>query len=365
MAYALLLRLGVGGIGIRIIAQFFVEILVVWLAVSTNKQYFWERYVKTVVFFASISLILWFLSVLQINIWDQITPEVDSLMSYRIYSDSSTYQEFSYKLHGMFLYSHRTVDMRNVSIFTEPGIYQMVLNTAIFVLLFLRDKLVSFSDKKVGRALMILSCALLSTQSTTGYISLCFIVLFYMFFEKKENTERNWKQKICIALFVMLLFLMIDYMVRGKESFIQISLISKLFSGEKKLSLDESGMARADVIFLAIQSMVRHPFGMGYSRFGTLMNVQSTGMAGAAIMQFGAAWGILPLIAVIWWIFYPALKFCKKRYVAVVYIIMYINTVLAQSDLFYPTLIMIPIGLYSFDTAYFAINNDREEYEKL
>lgn len=158
---------------------------------------------------------------------------------------------------------------------------------------------------------------------------------------------------------------MIDYMVRGKESFIQISLISKLFSGEKKLSLDESGMARADVIFLAIQSMVRHPFGMGYSRFGTLMNVQSTGMAGAAIMQFGAAWGILPLIAVIWWIFYPALKFCKKRYVAVVYIIMYINTVLAQSDLFYPTLIMIPIGLYSFDTAYFAINNDREEYEKL
>ena len=50
---------------------------------------------------------------------------------------------------------------------------------------------------------------------------------------------------------------------------------------------------------------------------------------------------------------------------AVVYIIMYINTVLAQSDLFYPTLIMIPIGLYSFDTAYFAINNDREEYEKL
>ena len=48
--------------------------------------------------------------------------------------------------------------------------------------------------------------------------------------------------------------------------------------------------------------------------------------------------------------------------------IMYINTVLAQSDLFYPTLIMIPIGLYSlysFDAAYFAINNDREEYEKL
>lgn len=368
VAYALLLRVSVGGIGIQIIAQFLVDILAVWLAISINKQYFWERFVKTVVFLASISLILWLLSVLQINIWDQITPEVDSLMSYRIYSDSSTYKEIAYKLHGMFLYSHRNVDMRNVSIFTEPGIYQMVLNTAIFVLLFFRDKLVSFSDKKVGHALMILSCALLSTQSTTGYMSLCFIVLFYMLFEKKVNTERNWKQKICIVLFAMLLFLMIDYMVRGNESFIQISVISKLFSGEKKLSLDESGMARADVIFLAIQSMVKHPFGVGYSRFGALMNVESTGMAGAAIMQFGAAWGILPLIAVIWWIFYPALKFCKKRYVAVVYIIMYINTVLAQSDLFYPTLIMIPIGLYSlhsFNAAYFAIKNDREEYEKL
>lgn len=366
VAYALLLRVSVGGIGIQIIAQFLVDILAVWLAISINKQYFWERFIKTVVFLASISLILWLLSVLQINIWDQITPEVDSLMSYRIYSDSSTYKEIAYKLHGMFLYSHRTIDMRNVSIFTEPGIYQMVLNTAIFVLLFFRDKLVSFSDKKVGHALMILSCALLSTQSTTGYISLCFIVLFYMLFEKKENTGQNWKQKICIVLFAMLLFLMIDYMVRGNESFIQISVISKLFSGGKKVSLDESGMARADVIFLAIQSMVKHPFGVGYSRFGALMNVESTGMAGAVIMQFGAAWGILPLIAVIWWIFYPVLKFCKKRYVAIVYIIMYINTVLAQSDLFYPTLIMIPIGLYSlhnFNAAYFARNNDK--YGKL
>lgn len=368
VAYALLLRLGVGGIGIRVIAQFFVEILVVWLAVSTNKQYFWERYVKTVVFFASISLILWFLSVLQINIWDQITPEVDSLMSYRIYSDSSTYQEFSYKLHGMFLYSHRTVDMRNVSIFTEPGIYQMVLNTAIFVLLFLRDKLVSFSDKKVGRALVVLAFALISTQSTTGYISICFIILFYLLFKKRDTTEQNWKQKILIALFSILLFLMIDYMVRGSESFIQVSIISKLFSSKNKVSLDSSGMARADLIFLALQSMVRHPFGVGYSNLVALMDVENTGMAGAAIMQFGAAWGILPLIVVAWWIFYPVLKFCRKRYVAVLYIFMYINTVLAQSDLFYPVLIMIPIGLYSlhcFDTTYFAISNDGKEHAKI
>ncbi len=43
-------------------------------------------------------------------------------MSYRVYSDSITYQEYS--LSGMFLYSHRTIDMRNVSIFTEPQIMQ-------------------------------------------------------------------------------------------------------------------------------------------------------------------------------------------------------------------------------------------------
>ena len=282
--YALLIRLSVGGIGIRIIAQFLVDILAVWLAVSINKQHFWERYVKTVVFLASISLMLWLLSILQINIWDQITPEINSLMSYRVYSDSIIYQEYSFKLHGMFLYSHRTVDMRNVSIFTEPGIYQMVLNTAIFVLLFLRDKLVSFSDKEVGRALVVLAFALLSTQSTTGYISICFIILFYLLFEKRDTTEQNWKQKILIALFSILLFLMIDYMVRGSESFIQVSIISKLFSSKNKVSLDASGMARADLIFLALQSMVRHPFGVGYSNLGALMNVESTGMAGAAIM---------------------------------------------------------------------------------
>lgn len=366
--YALLIRLSVGGIGIHIIAQVLVDILVVWLTVSINKQHFWERYVKTVVFLASISLMLWLLSILQINIWDQITPEINSLMSYRVYSDSIRYQEYSFKLHGMFLYSHRTVDMRNVSIFTEPGIYQMVLNTAIFVLLFLRDKLVSFSDKEVGRALVVLAFALISTQSTTGYISICFIILFYLLFEKRDTTEQNWKQKILIALFSILLFLMIDYMVRGSESFIQVSIISKLFSSKNKVSLDSSGMARANLIFLALQSMVRHPFGVGYSNLVALMDVENTGMAGAAIMQFGAAWGILPLIVVAWWIFNPVLKFCRKRYVAVLYIFMYINTVLAQSDLFYPVLIMIPIGLYSlhcFDTTYFAISNNGKEHAKI
>ena len=53
---------------------------------------------------------------------------------------------------------------------------------------------------------------------------------------------------------------------------------------------------------------------------------------------------------------------------AVLYIVMYINTVLAQSDLFYPVLIMIPVGLYSlhcFDTTYFAISNDRKEHARI
>ena len=47
--------------------------------------------------------------------------------------------------------------------------------------------------------------------------------------------------------------------------------------------------------------------------------------------------------------------------------VLYINTVLAQSDLFYPVLIMIPVGLYSlhcFDTTYFAISNDRKEHAR-
>lgn len=92
--------------------------------------------------------------------------------------------------------------------------------------------------------------------------------------------------------------------------------------------------------------MVRHPFGVGYSNLGALMDVENTGMAGRLLCSL-VLHRFLPLIVVAWWIFYPVLKFCRKRYVAVLYIVMYINTVLAQSDLFYPVLIMIPVGLYS------------------
>lgn len=108
-----------------------------------------------------------------------------------------------------------------------------------------------------------------------------------MLFEKRDTTEQNWKQKILIALFSILLFLMIDYMVRGSESFIQVSIISKLFSSKNKVSLDSSGMARADLIFLALQSMVRHPFGVGYSNLVALMDVENTG-----IREMQYLWGV-------------------------------------------------------------------------
>ena len=339
--FAVFIRMTVGGIGINAIVSLLSSVYMVAVAVIYNKDKIFDRLVKTIVFLAVCSLILWLFSIVMPNIYNTMIPRYETQMTYRIYSDSINYQEINYGARGLFLYTLREVDLsRNSGIFTEPGIYQMVLNLGIFIILFLNKFL---DSKKTNGMLVVLILTLCTTQSTTGFIGLIMIVIFYLFSRTKEKKLFN-KSKMVIAILCLLLVLLIDYNIRGSESIVHIAILNKLFSkGTFSLVDNASSAARVGTIFLSIRSILKHPFGIGYTNLGALLNTEKTGFVAAEILSFAAVWGIIPWMFVLWWIFSP-LKNKMKRFEIILYVLLYINTLMAQSSMLYPTFIVIPIA---------------------
>ena len=81
--------------------------------------------------------------------------------------------------------------------------------------------------------------------------------------------------------------------------------------------------ARRETIILTIQSILQHPFGIGYTNLGLLLNTEKTGFVAAEILWFGAVSGILPLAFVLWWIFSPLNNKVEKNCVYTVYSTVY------------------------------------------
>lgn len=338
---AVLIRFIVGGIGVYAIVSMLSSVYIVAIAVIYNKEKMVDRVLNMIVFLAGISLILWLLCMVLPQIYETLVPQYKSLMTYRIYSDSENYKEINYISRGLFLYTLREIDrMRNVGIFTEPGIYQMVLNLGIFIILFM-NQYVNCKNRKFKLALLIIT--LCTTQSTTGFIGLSLMIIFYMLTKSKEKKIYS-KQKIMLYICVLILLLLADFQVRGEESILQIAIIDKLFSkGTISLVDNASSAARVGTILLTLLSIVKHPFGIGYTNLGVLLNTEKTGFVAAEILSFAAVWGIIPWIFVLWWIFSP-LKRNMRKSEMILYILLYINTMLAQSNMFYPAFILLPIA---------------------
>lgn len=83
---------------------------------------------------------------------------------------------------------------RMCGLFHEPGMYQIILNMA---LVFLSDDLLKVAgfkfSKKQKIQLLILMSSVLLTRSTSGYIMLAFIVVWFLILKRKSIVGKNQK----------------------------------------------------------------------------------------------------------------------------------------------------------------------------
>ena len=332
-----------GGVGIGFWAEMAAKILITYIAILIEPKQFLTRFVKIITFFAAISIVGWLQQIVGLNIMQKIGM-VNNDFYTTVTWDKGYVEETQRKIYGLLFYVTTDVEIkRNMSIFTEPGIYQMVLNAAIFVVAFC-NKLIELNRKEIKKYFLILTIALITTQSTSGYFGYAVIVLGILLTRSADT--RTIKNYIYIILMIGLVVLVGDYSIRGNDSLIYRALLSKVFSSQGDFSLSAStGVYRYEMIGMAFLAMIMNPFGMGYEAWAKLYRLNSFADAGGYPFIIGAVIGIVPLLVSLWWIFSP-LKYMKNKWIEiVVFVFLYFNTAMAQTSAFYPAIIFLPIFL--------------------
>lgn len=368
LLFTLMVRVISGGIGITSWFQWTSIILVTLVAVRFSTENFVDRFLNLVIFMAICSLIGFMWQMVDINSLRRILLLHGKLA--QSYTEFSYFQNdviktlVQYPFDGLLLYvvngSHTG---RNVGIYTEPGIYQMVINTAIYLLLFGKNK---FSRKKKRNSLIILIVTLISIQSATGFIGGILVLLVYSFNHSRKFKEKNDKSIRRYVVWIIgfgVFFVLAEYIIRGSKSFIYRLLLHKIFEsfGVTTVALT-SGGARLGMILTCLKLMVTQPWGIGFDGTQAVIQMDTSRFAGAAIMEYGAALGLIPFIVTFYWFFSPVLRNTRINQIEkLLIIVVFLNTLLAQSAPFYPVLIMLPMLFYATSRNYIKNENFMKE----
>lgn len=356
----ILVRYTAGGVGISSLIDYLSCIMLAFLAVCVDKDKFSMRMINVVYCFAGISVVCYLVQIFSPDILKMLLDSFDSTFSYNDWSAAAyggSVVKVSYTAWGKLLFTMREGEMaRNLGIFTEPGNYQIVLNCTLFLLLFL-PQFHSFDKKQIGRRFIIITLAVLTTQSTSGYlILLSFCIAF--FFVKDYDNLTNIRKTLLGLLFSTAIFLVVDYNIRGNESLLYTALIGKLFSEGKVDMTASTGVWRLSTMGTSVLIMILHPLGIGFDSTFSTIHQQLSGSAGGALMAFGAALGVIPFFSTIIWHIYPVMKNDELTVVAkITFMILFFQSTIAQSKVFYPFIVSIVVLLVV------ARHNNDQDYE--
>lgn len=230
------------------LGYFFVRLLIpVMYLVIVGKEYY-KYYIKILYVYTLISFIFWLIEI--------IVPSLSLLLrNWAIYFSKLTgsyvvdYKNISFFLLYTFTYaSPYHLLPRNAGPFWEPGAFAVYLSVAL-VFIFLSTK--SIKNKYV----LVFSLAILTTQSTAGYLSL---FIFWIWAILSSNT--NYK------FFILMIVLVSAFFVYNSAPFMKLKL-TEAYEQEMSQPLTGFTSGRLYSARKSINAIGQHPFiGRGISR---------------------------------------------------------------------------------------------------
>ena len=181
-------------------------------------QNFSKLYVKIMFVLCCLNLIFYFDHVYLFNLFDPLSSILPELKTW----DNLPFSNYVF----YFSPSHTTAYsslIRNPGIFWEGGAYQYFLNLALIInLYFHRRPLFSFSN-------WVFVISILTTFSTTGYVIMCF-VLVYTFIGKSH--ERNITRKIIVIAPLLIILasssVIVDKIINRESQAYQVSTLRRM-----------------------------------------------------------------------------------------------------------------------------------------
>lgn len=315
-------------LSINSILNILIRLMLVYVCVNLDKNEFLNRFLNVVFLLSLISIICFFIFK---------TPLESSIIRFMRINYVHTWTgDVSY---GGYLYNYIPNYDRNVGIYREPGMYQILLNVALYILFF---KVNNFSINKRLLYSVVIITTIISAQSTTGYISLISLIVFFLF-----SKDGFYKKKMLSIVFIAALALSI-VIIPKSNNFINQNFFEKIKFNTKSMSF-KNGSSNSRLVMMKIDLSIlsEKEFGTGFEEYQNYWDVKKRGVIDKEtssavgitknLAVFGIATGMYMILLMIIGFFYKSRNIIE--FLAILFI--YINTCLSQPEIFFPLFIVL------------------------
>lgn len=304
------------------------KFLISYCAIGVCSSKFFSRFVKTTVFLSVISLIFFLISQSPLSgiLTQLLIPNYAPCWTGNI----------SY---GRFLYHYMPGYTRNVGLYTEPGVFQLFLNLALFCVLFWAERCNVEGKKRIKYA-AILIVTIISAMSTAGYLTMFIILSGFVLAMKNKLSTKN--------ILLLLVFFLVGAIFTQTELFVNTFIDKMQFSIQSGFS-QGTGNARFASVLIDLEYIKNNIWGYGYS--GSWTNTSTI-----AKFETGSSVGLtsminvygVPIASFIYITYLCAFKrISYSRLEFIILILMFISSFLSQPWILTPVyLTMMMYGLF-------------------
>ncbi|RJV45100.1 hypothetical protein DWX57_08795 [Coprococcus sp. AF19-8AC] len=236
----------------------------------------------------------------------------------------------------LFSFSPYAQRLRNCGIYTEPGVYAMVVTAALFLLIYNKKKMPA---KKFNRYLFVFIITMISTQSTMGLMCLGVILLYLLFINRADMGN------VKIILILAGVVVAVVSISQGLDSFIYKNILKKIYDVNKGI-IDLSvstGASRIESIRADMKLALTHPFGVGYLKYIPMWNAIKKNIPDTAscvgLTKNLAVFGFIPIIYTI--SYYCNVFRNKNKSFSVSYCVCLLIMFFSQPNFFAPVLMLV------------------------
>lgn len=291
-----------------------------------DEENFCSRFIRLILFLAIVSLLFYVVGLIHADFL------IRNHLLHKVQMKTLTYTDYYCNL----FYALRIRELdRNVGMFCEPGLYHIVLISAIYILIFYPER---SKIRHRYMALAVLIGTLITTKSATGMLSL-FIVIGGILFSNRRNFNRRFRRICWSCAWAVSAIVAMDLVINGNGSFIYKTLFEKILNiGSSKPT---TGSVRMQTIKTMTRLILSNPLGYGFFYVTDYMKMYAEHAVGARIFITAGAVGVIPICYCLYYYFKKGYDNRKQMVQFAVLILLYFNIALAQSREFYPAILVL------------------------
>lgn len=311
------------------------QFIFIYIIYQIYKKEFVKDYINIVCFLAVVSLVCFTIQVIDKGfIMKAILPDFSKWSSYINLGE----------VRGGFLYvfNNGIHKGRNCGVYPEPGMYEFFLNLGLYLLIFVCKE---FNKKTQIIYRIIIVVTILTTQSTTGYISLAIILSLYI--TQKHINIKVKAQIIALSMVALCIIVLIPGL--NNKVFNVINSKIKISNGinTTEFLLTGTGSTRINDAKQDIKIILQNNYGVGYKAYSSLWASASNPKGGLTVGSSSnsltytiAVYGISFSIYMLMLYFISFVRYSRNFNQALLLILFFLNTVTAQGLFLNPLFII-------------------------